>query len=120
MNAKTETAKKPLSIQEPAEEAYESMWETSGYPTAISRRLAGIDRKAHGLYSLHELMYRDMRNLDCAKDCGEEYAGLSRALLEGLRLAQAELFDALVTDLDEIREARNKYGDAILKPDRVS
>jgi len=30
------------------------------------------------------------------------------------------LFDDLIGDLEEIREARNKYGDAILKPERAS
>jgi len=120
MNAKTEAAMKPLSFQDPAAEAFESIWESSGYPSAIRNRLVRIDRKVHALNGLHELIDLENRNRDWAGDCDEDYSGLSRRLLENLRLAQTVLFDDLIGDLEEIREARNKYGDAILKPERAS
>lgn len=96
-----------LSLNTPP--VMEQIWENSGFPVGLWRRLHKIDALARSASHIAEILAIDRQNTGLANDVGEEYKPLSPYHTGGL----AEAMDLLIAEacegLEELRDFPHKF-----------
>lgn len=97
-------------LQALTEWGYDKEWEglDSLLSLGVWRRLARVDRALYASHKIAEMLIRDQRGKDDARDEDVSYKGLNACDVEALRLAVIELGSCAQEALGEVRE--NKYG----------